>query len=321
MAQKIDINTYIGQKFGKLTVTQIWENAQKQEIKCKALCDECGHEKEFNFRDLKSKRIKTCGCKHQKANLEDLIGQTFNRLTIINAVREKRGKDSHEQVYVTCKCECGNTIQARLSVLKNETIKSCGCLHKETVSKDWTKAIGQKFGKLTVIDIKKEGYEVIAICKCDCGNIKRMRYRALKKNANPSCGCDKKAAAKYNLDDLIGQKYSQLTIKSAIRNERSELYVDAECECGNVIHTRYRNLTTGHTKTCGKCKMIDLSTLIGQKFGKLTVINAYRNKEKIMVKAICDCGTEKEDILLLADVRKQQLMVNQKLDYIKFGEK
>ena len=68
MAQKIDINTYIGQKFGKLTVTQIWENAQKQEIKCKALCDECGQEKEFNFRDLKSKRIKTCGCKHQKAN-------------------------------------------------------------------------------------------------------------------------------------------------------------------------------------------------------------------------------------------------------------
>jgi hypothetical protein len=51
---------------------------------------------------------------------------------------------------------------------------------------------GQKFGNLTVINfvgvIKRIG---IWKCKCDCGNIKDIRYRDLKSGNSKTCGCSK----------------------------------------------------------------------------------------------------------------------------------
>ena len=94
-----------------------------------------------------------------------------------------------------------------------------------------------------------------------------------------------------NLDNLIGQKFGKLTILSAWRNNYSERYVTAKCECGNVINVRYRNLTSGKTSTCGKCTKINLDNLVGKKFNKLTIISARREKGRIYVRAKCDCGT------------------------------
>jgi hypothetical protein len=97
-----------------------------------------------------------------------------------------------------------------------------------------------------------------------------------------------------NLNDLIGQKFDKLTILSAWRNDYSEIYVSAKCECGNITKVRYRNLTSGKTSTCGKCNKINLNDLIGQKFNKLTIISARREKGRIYVKAKCECGNIKE---------------------------
>ena len=67
-----------------------------------------------------------------------------------------------------------------------------------------------------------------------------------------------------------------------------------KCDCGNITETRYRNLTTGKTSTCGKCTKINLNDLVGKKFGKLTILSARRGKGDIIVKARCNCGTIKE---------------------------
>lgn len=49
---------------------------------------------------------------------------------------------------------------------------------------------GEKFGKLTVVSfsgiVKRIG---IWKCKCDCGNIKDVRYRDLRSGNTKSCGC------------------------------------------------------------------------------------------------------------------------------------
>ena len=100
--------------------------------------------------------------------------------------------------------------------------------------------------------------------------------------------------SKINLENLIHKKYGQLMILKAWRNERSEIYVQVRCNCGNETITRYRNLTSGKTSTCGKCIKINLDNLIGQKFNHLTIISAYRKKGRIFVKAKCDCGIIKE---------------------------
>jgi len=60
----------------------------------------------------------------------DLTGQRFNRLTAIKQTnKSKTGK-----LKWLCQCDCGNTIEAISSNLKNGQTNSCGCYHKDQTS-------------------------------------------------------------------------------------------------------------------------------------------------------------------------------------------
>lgn len=61
-------------------------------------------------------------------NHEDLTGMKFNRLLVVNKtnMRSKRGCILWE-----CRCDCGNIVFVEGFNLKNDYIKSCGCLRKE----------------------------------------------------------------------------------------------------------------------------------------------------------------------------------------------
>jgi hypothetical protein len=49
---------------------------------------------------------------------------------------------------------------------------------------------GQKFGRLTVIErAENKGHEPTWICKCECGNLKRVIGAELRKGNTTSCGC------------------------------------------------------------------------------------------------------------------------------------
>lgn len=56
----------------------------------------------------------------------DLTGQKFNRLTVISpAVSRNRHS------YWLCRCDCGVEVEVRTQHLREEEIKSCGCLKVE----------------------------------------------------------------------------------------------------------------------------------------------------------------------------------------------
>ena len=55
--------------------------------------------------------------------------------------------------------------------------------------------VGQKFGKLTVLNINKRK-KVYCICKCDCGKITQTRKDSLLNGHTKSCGCLQKDTAK-----------------------------------------------------------------------------------------------------------------------------
>lgn len=61
----------------------------------------------------------------------DLTGQIFGRLTVIKRVIN----DSGGNCRWLCKCECGNIKEIVGTVLRDRRSTSCGCLHKEVVSK------------------------------------------------------------------------------------------------------------------------------------------------------------------------------------------
>jgi DNA-binding transcriptional regulator GbsR (MarR family) len=52
----------------------------------------------------------------------DLIGTTWNRLTILEHIEDSK---------CLCRCECGNETTPKLYNVINETTRSCGCLHTE----------------------------------------------------------------------------------------------------------------------------------------------------------------------------------------------
>lgn len=61
---------------------------------------------------------------------KDLIGQKFNRLTVI----ELGERNKFGQVQWKCKCNCGNIVLATTTYLKTGHTKSCGCLNRESAS-------------------------------------------------------------------------------------------------------------------------------------------------------------------------------------------
>lgn len=60
----------------------------------------------------------------------DIVGNTYNRLTVISQERDIVKK----RTFCTCKCECGNTVVIEKHALTKGFSKSCGCYKKEVTT-------------------------------------------------------------------------------------------------------------------------------------------------------------------------------------------
>ena len=69
--------------------------------------------------------------------------------------------------------------------------------------------IGKRYGKLTVIEKldRRKHYTSVYLCKCDCGNFKKVNINNLHTGHTKSCGC-----LKNRIKDLTGQKFGRLTV-------------------------------------------------------------------------------------------------------------
>ena len=135
-----------------------------------------------------------------KAN--DLTGQKFGRLTVLERDYSRKGKNS----YWICQCDCGNITSVSRCNLRNGSVQSCGCLKRERVSKAKTIDLtGQKFCRLTVLKrdnlrIEKEAYW---ICQCQCGKIIEVRSSDLRTGHTRSCGCLKGSKGEDKIKDIL----------------------------------------------------------------------------------------------------------------------
>ena len=125
---------------------------------------------------------------------KDLTGQTFNRLTVLGrAPSNKR----YAKWWCECSCEEHNIVQVIGSHLISGETKSCGCYNKEIVGEIGKKTkkdlVGQKFGKLTVIEddgTRDASHRSVKWkCQCECGNFIYVRTDQLTTGHTMSCGC------------------------------------------------------------------------------------------------------------------------------------
>lgn len=195
-------NSLIGQRFGMLEVIE--EESRGKSVYCLCKCD-CGTVKWIR-RDHLKKDIRSCGCQstsnREKAKREDLTGQKFGRLTVVEKTDKK---DYLGTAIYKCRCDCGNLTEVNARALKIGNTRSCGCLKSEESKKRGLERkskvftmhdlTGQKFGMLTVLhatDEKRWG-NVVWVCQCDCGNIVKFPANYLKSpKYKHDCGCVKR---------------------------------------------------------------------------------------------------------------------------------
>lgn len=125
----------------------------------------------------------------------DVTGQKYNRLTALNYLGYSK---SGGRVW-KCLCDCSNYTNVPVGYLRNNSIKSCGCLGSEkTIKRNQQNKqvqIGNIYGKLTIIG--DAGLKPASggknrhwsVCQCECGNIIEKMDNSLQSGAVKSCGC------------------------------------------------------------------------------------------------------------------------------------
>lgn len=108
----------------------------------------CGRESRIGKKKLIYGKTKSCGCKMSEnrkdtlisegkmtsnAVFNDLTGQRFGRLTVIERGEPPKDREGNKRKYVywKCRCDCGNEKTLLTSHLTSGAVISCGCYQKE----------------------------------------------------------------------------------------------------------------------------------------------------------------------------------------------
>lgn len=107
---------------------------------------------------------------------------------------------------------------------------------------------GTRFGKLTVLhEVDAINGARVFLCRCECGNEKRIRLTALIRGATKSCReCN---IIKVEPGQIYGD-WEVLSIKPSVRRNGRKVAV-CKCKCGNVREVAILKLVGGLTLSCG----------------------------------------------------------------------
>lgn len=120
-----------GARFGRLVVERQLPERIGGRVRYRCLCD-CGNVKDAQAKDLRSGKVKSCGCLVRDQAREQGIrnakpiplGTRFERLVVLRLLDErKKGQLQYE-----CRCDCSNLTYATGAALRRGDNQSCGCL-------------------------------------------------------------------------------------------------------------------------------------------------------------------------------------------------
>ena len=137
--------------------------------------------------------------------------------------------------------------------------------------------VGEKFGKLTVLEYygkNEKGYHLWK-CKCDCGNYAIVNNKSIKNGHTKSCGCIHRAK------DLTGKKFGNLTVvKKVERKNRSNQWL-CKCDCGKEVVCYQYNLERGTSTSCG-CLLRKKNTLLSRRINRQIIQKMEFHKNQVL---------------------------------------
>lgn len=178
---------------------------------------------------------------------------------------------------------------------------------------------GQTFGRLTVLSLEQANEKMVdeiwkCQCSCDLHKIVNVKRRYLINGTTRSCGCLAKEARKLpnsgqfqaiDPTDIVGARLGKLIVLNVDHKTGRHYYYNCECDCGNTTVKERSALLNNINLQCTECykeglKMKAANELIGQKFGRLTVLSINKIEKKIepngkahnvfYYNCKCDCG-------------------------------
>lgn len=97
-------------------------------VKVKKVCPFCKKEKEVSFYHITETGHTFCrGCIRVVKGVEEIIGKTFGKLTVISGLPPIVDKSGRKHSAVKCQCSCGKFVTVQTSLLKFGRITTCGC--------------------------------------------------------------------------------------------------------------------------------------------------------------------------------------------------
>lgn len=158
----------IGKKFGKLTPFEkvnIRDKNNTNRIYYNCSC-ECGNDKLISKSSIiDGSGAKSCGCDRKTKNksisknpLQDLVGMSFHRLTVVKQVEKPENRKNKERFWL-CKCDCGSDKEVIVptKMLNNGNTRSCGCIKSERTIK-FNKETKKKYNKYDLFGEYGVGY-------------------------------------------------------------------------------------------------------------------------------------------------------------------
>lgn len=112
-----------GNRFGKLTVLEKTDRRKAGAVLWQCLCD-CGSICEKPTSELNAGTARSCGCGWRQPTVHR--GDRFGKLVAV----EPTGRRSAKSVVWRCKCDCGNWVDVRATLLASGHSESCGCIKK-----------------------------------------------------------------------------------------------------------------------------------------------------------------------------------------------
>lgn len=241
------------------------------------------------------------------AKLQDLTGKKYGKLIVMYQSENHISKNGNKRVVWHCKCDCGNEVDVMALNLTRRHTTSCGCARvdgRKRISRDIT---GQRFGHLVGIKkVESKNGQTRWLFQCDCGNSVECYLSNVTTGKTKSCG--KKCGLmphiydnvkqKGTRADLTGQRFGRLFVIEKVEDKNGWTQFRCKCDCGNEIITSGNNLKYGTTQSCGclhkeAMKKVYFEDLIGQRFGKLVVIDKSISRwNKLHWVCKCDCGNE-----------------------------
>lgn len=233
---------------------------------------------------------------------ENLLGQSFGRLTVVEDAGSRNGK-AYWKCVCNCKEENPNYVFVSAKNLKNGNTKSCGCLKIDRIREAHKKSYPQWFiDELAHEEDKKKAINGELRSKdyvdfvCPVHGIYNQKVGEHISNGERKHGCFKcSSGSKY----LVGQRFGELVVesKNEERDKHGKVTWHCKCDCGNYCDVVTHKLTSGKQVNCKdwtkhEKRNTNFIDLTGQVFGKYKVIERAKNNKDGEAMWLCECSCD-----------------------------